>query len=159
MLTGLLGGADGDSRRSARTLGKADAERCGPSDLLTCEFFLSQQALENSGLSSLPAAAHPSDTSHAKTAVPGQDPDLRNTPSEPADPADAGPEKEPESPEKLDRKEKKLIKKKSPFLPGNLSGLWSLDVQVAQCLFLEKTTFSFFPSGGDGFSNILIKST
>ncbi|XP_053768453.1 zinc finger protein 236 isoform X3 [Desmodus rotundus] len=79
-----------------------------------------QQALENSGLSSLPAAAHPSDTSHAKTAVPGQDPDLRNTPSEPADPADAGPEKEPESPEKLDRKEKKLIKKKSPFLPGSI---------------------------------------
>ncbi|KAF6089840.1 zinc finger protein 236 [Phyllostomus discolor] len=82
-----------------------------------------QQALENSGLSSIPAAAHPSDPSHAKTAVPGQDPDLPDAPREPADPADAEPEKEQESPEKLDRKEKKLIKKKSPFLPGNFSGL------------------------------------
>ncbi|XP_035866034.1 zinc finger protein 236 isoform X2 [Phyllostomus discolor] len=79
-----------------------------------------QQALENSGLSSIPAAAHPSDPSHAKTAVPGQDPDLPDAPREPADPADAEPEKEQESPEKLDRKEKKLIKKKSPFLPGSI---------------------------------------
>ncbi|XP_054439767.1 zinc finger protein 236 [Pteronotus mesoamericanus] len=79
-----------------------------------------QQALENSGLSSIPAAAHPSDPSHAKTAVPGQDPGLPDVPGEPADPVDAEPEKEQGSPEKLDRKEKKLMKKKSPFLPGSI---------------------------------------
>ncbi|XP_036891873.1 zinc finger protein 236 isoform X4 [Sturnira hondurensis] len=79
-----------------------------------------QQALENSGLSSIPAAAHPSDTTHAKTAGPGQDPGLPDEPSEPAAPADAEPEKEQEGPEKLGRREKKLIKKKSPFLPGSI---------------------------------------
>lgn len=91
-------------------------------DLLTFEFFLSQQALENSGLSSIPAAAHPSDASHPKSsAVQGQDPDLPHVPSEPPGSGDAEPEKEQESPEKPDRKEKKLMKRKSPFLPGNLS--------------------------------------
>ncbi|XP_066209598.1 zinc finger protein 236 isoform X3 [Saccopteryx leptura] len=79
-----------------------------------------QQALENSGLSSIPAAAHPSDTSHAKaSAVQGLDPDLPDVPSEPADPA-SEPEKEQESPEKLEKKEKRLLKKKSPFLPGSV---------------------------------------
>lgn len=93
-------------------------------DLLTFEFFLSQQALENSGLSSIPAAAHPSDASHPKSStVQGQDPELPDVPSEPADPVDAEPEKEQESPEKPDKREKKLIKKKSPFLPGNFSVL------------------------------------
>lgn len=42
-------------------------------------------------------------------------------PREPADPVDVEPEKEQESPEKLDKKEKRLVKKKSPFLPGNFS--------------------------------------
>ncbi|XP_016070310.1 PREDICTED: zinc finger protein 236 [Miniopterus natalensis] len=80
-----------------------------------------QQALENSGLSSIPAAAHPSDASHPKSsAVQGQDPDLPHVPSEPPGSGDAEPEKEQESPEKPDRKEKKLMKRKSPFLPGSI---------------------------------------
>ncbi|KAM7126021.1 zinc finger protein 236 isoform 3-T3 [Molossus nigricans] len=79
-----------------------------------------QQALENSGLSSIPAAAPPSDPSHAKTsAAQGPDPELPHG-GEPADPAEAEPEKEQESPEKLDKREKKLVKKKSPFLPGSV---------------------------------------
>uniref|UniRef100_A0A8D0W230 Zinc finger protein 236 n=1 Tax=Sus scrofa TaxID=9823 RepID=A0A8D0W230_PIG len=80
-----------------------------------------QQALENSGLSSIPAAAPPSDPSHAKApVVQGQNLDTPSVSSEPTEPVDAEPEKEQESPERLDKKEKKIIKKKSPFLPGSI---------------------------------------
>ncbi|XP_066871362.1 zinc finger protein 236 isoform X1 [Kogia breviceps] len=80
-----------------------------------------QQALENSGLSSIPVAALPSDPSHAKaTAAQGQTPDAPSVSREPADPTAAEREEEQESPEKLDKKEKKIIKKKSPFLPGSV---------------------------------------
>ncbi|XP_046304553.1 zinc finger protein 236 isoform X5 [Marmota monax] len=80
-----------------------------------------QQALENSGLSSLPVAAPPSDCSHTKTSTgPTASPDAASASPGQADPTDTGPEKGPESPEKLDKKEKKAIKKKSPFLPGSV---------------------------------------
>ncbi|XP_023503770.1 zinc finger protein 236 isoform X3 [Equus przewalskii] len=80
-----------------------------------------QQALENSGLSSIPVAAHPSDSSHAKTsAAQAPDPDAPNISSEQTDPTDAEQGKEQEGSEKLDKKEKKIIKKKSPFLPGSI---------------------------------------
>ncbi|XP_050623552.1 zinc finger protein 236 isoform X3 [Macaca thibetana thibetana] len=80
-----------------------------------------QQALENSGLSSIPVAAHPNDSSHAKTSAPQvQNPDVSSVSNEQTDPTDAEQEKEQESPEKLDKKEKKMIKKKSPFLPGSI---------------------------------------
>ncbi|KAM6169122.1 zinc finger protein 236 isoform 1-T1 [Erethizon dorsatum] len=80
-----------------------------------------QQALENSGLSSLPVAAPPSDCSHTKTsAAPTQSPDTSSVSTEQGDPPDAGQDKGQESPEKLDKKEKKVIKKKSPFLPGSI---------------------------------------
>ncbi|XP_036086048.1 zinc finger protein 236 isoform X4 [Rousettus aegyptiacus] len=80
-----------------------------------------QQALENSGLSSIPVAAHPSDATLTKTcATHGQGPDLPDTPRERPAPPDAEQEKEQDGPEKLDRKEKKIIKKKSPFLPGSI---------------------------------------
>ncbi|XP_045880876.1 zinc finger protein 236 isoform X5 [Meles meles] len=80
-----------------------------------------QQALENSGLSSIPAAAHAHDTSHARTPstqVPSLD--APHPSSEQTHSTDAEQEKEQESPEKLDKKEKKIIKKKSPFLPGSI---------------------------------------
>ncbi|XP_047382257.1 zinc finger protein 236 isoform X1 [Sciurus carolinensis] len=80
-----------------------------------------QQALENSGLSSLPVAAPPSDCSHTKTpAGPTGSPDATSASPGQADPTDTGQEKGPESPEKLDKKEKKALKKKSPFLPGSI---------------------------------------
>uniref|UniRef100_A0A452RKD9 Zinc finger protein 236 n=1 Tax=Ursus americanus TaxID=9643 RepID=A0A452RKD9_URSAM len=80
-----------------------------------------QQALENSGLSSIPAAAHAHDTSHARTpSAQGQNPDTPHASSEQTHPTEAEHEKDQESPEKLDKKEKKIIKKKSPFLPGSI---------------------------------------
>ncbi|XP_036740058.2 zinc finger protein 236 isoform X1 [Manis pentadactyla] len=79
-----------------------------------------QQALENSGLSSIPAAAHPRDSGRAKPSVAqAQHPDAPNVPSEQTEPG-AEPEKEQEGQEKPDKKEKKIIKKKSPFLPGSI---------------------------------------
>ncbi|XP_076991314.1 zinc finger protein 236 isoform X3 [Tamandua tetradactyla] len=78
-----------------------------------------QQALENSGLSSIPVAAHPTDSAKTSaTQIPNLD--VSTISSERADPADTEQEKEQESPEKLDKKEKKIIKKKSPFLPGSI---------------------------------------
>uniref|UniRef100_A0A8C0XFN9 C2H2-type domain-containing protein n=1 Tax=Castor canadensis TaxID=51338 RepID=A0A8C0XFN9_CASCN len=80
-----------------------------------------QQALENSGLSSLPVAAPPSDCSHTQTsAAPPRSPPAPSVSAEQADPTDAGQEKGQESPEKSDKKEKKVMKKKSPFLPGSV---------------------------------------
>ncbi|XP_077916289.1 zinc finger protein 236 isoform X7 [Halichoerus grypus] len=80
-----------------------------------------QQALENSGLSSIPAAAHAHDTSHARTpSAQVQNPDAPHASSEQTHSTEAEQEKDQESPEKLDKKEKKIIKKKSPFLPGSI---------------------------------------
>ncbi|KAM6219562.1 zinc finger protein 236 [Rhynchocyon petersi] len=80
-----------------------------------------QQALENSGLSSIPVAAHPNDPSHTKTPPTQiQSPDVASASGEQAEPPETGPEKEQESPEKLEAKERKVLKKKSPFLPGSI---------------------------------------
>ncbi|KAM6088634.1 zinc finger protein 236 isoform 5-T5 [Chlamydotis macqueenii] len=79
-----------------------------------------QQALENSGLSSIPVSAHSTDCNQAKT--PGaqdQNPDVQTLSNHQAD-SNAEQDKEQESTDKLDKKEKKIIKKKSPFLPGSI---------------------------------------
>lgn len=47
---------------------------------------------------------------------------------------DAEQEKGQESPEKMDKKEKKIMKKKSPFLPGNLHILFLSDTLMVLCL-------------------------
>ncbi|XP_061304917.1 zinc finger protein 236 isoform X10 [Pezoporus flaviventris] len=78
-----------------------------------------QQALENSGLSSIPVSAHSTDCSQTKT--PGaqdQNPDVQTLSNHQADSNNAEQDKEQESTDKLDKKEKKFIKKKSSFLPG-----------------------------------------
>ncbi|XP_010576241.1 PREDICTED: zinc finger protein 236 isoform X8 [Haliaeetus leucocephalus] len=80
-----------------------------------------QQALENSGLSSIPVSAHSTECSQAKT--PGaqdQNPDVQTLSNHQADSNNAEQDKEQESTDKLDKKEKKVIKKKSPFLPGSI---------------------------------------
>ncbi|KAM4686771.1 zinc finger protein 236 isoform 12-T13 [Amazona ochrocephala] len=78
-----------------------------------------QQALENSGLSSIPVSAHSTDCSQTKT--PGtqdQNPDVQTLSNHQADSNNVEQDKEQESADKLDKKEKKFIKKKSSFLPG-----------------------------------------
>ncbi|XP_051467883.1 zinc finger protein 236 isoform X9 [Apus apus] len=80
-----------------------------------------QQALENSGLSSIPVSAHSTDCNQAKT--PGaqdQNPDVPTLSNHQTDSNNAEQDKEQESTDKLDKKEKKVIKKKSPFLPGSI---------------------------------------
>ncbi|XP_061304916.1 zinc finger protein 236 isoform X9 [Pezoporus flaviventris] len=80
-----------------------------------------QQALENSGLSSIPVSAHSTDCSQTKT--PGaqdQNPDVQTLSNHQADSNNAEQDKEQESTDKLDKKEKKFIKKKSSFLPGSI---------------------------------------
>jgi len=72
-------------------------------------------------LSSIPVSAHSTDCSQAKT--PGaqdQHPDVQALSNHQAD-SNAEQNKEQESTDKLDKKEKKVIKKKSPFLPGNFA--------------------------------------
>ncbi|KAM9575726.1 zinc finger protein 236 isoform 7-T7 [Guaruba guarouba] len=78
-----------------------------------------QQALENSGLSSIPVSAHSTDCSQTKT--PGtqdQNPDVQTLSNHQADSNNVEQDKEQENTDKLDKKEKKFIKKKSSFLPG-----------------------------------------
>lgn len=72
-------------------------------------------------MSSIPVSAHSTDCSQAKT--PGaqdQNPDVQTLSNHQAD-SNAEQDKEQESTDKLDKKEKKIIKKKSPFLPGNVA--------------------------------------
>lgn len=71
-----------------------------------------------------------------------QDADLADVPSEPPEPPEAEQDKGQESPEKLDRKEKKILKKKSPFLPGNFHvrlafGVW----EGTLCVLKERALF------------------
>ncbi|XP_061220692.1 zinc finger protein 236 isoform X6 [Neopsephotus bourkii] len=80
-----------------------------------------QQALENSGLSSIPVSAHSADCSQTKS--PGaedQKPDVQTLSNHQADSNNGEQDKEQESTDKLDKKEKKFIKKKSSFLPGSI---------------------------------------
>lgn len=89
------------------------------------KFLFFQQALENSGLSSIPVSTHSTDCSQAKT--PGaqdQNPDVQTLSNHQADSNNAEQDKEQEITDKLDKKEKKIIKKKSPFLPGNIAPAW-----------------------------------
>uniref|UniRef100_A0A8B9Q4B7 Zinc finger protein 236 n=1 Tax=Apteryx owenii TaxID=8824 RepID=A0A8B9Q4B7_APTOW len=80
-----------------------------------------QQALENSGLSSIPVSTHSTDCSQAKTpGVQDQNPDVQPLSNHQADSNTAEQDKEQESTDKLEKKEKKVIKKKSPFLPGSI---------------------------------------
>uniref|UniRef100_A0A8D0L151 Zinc finger protein 236 n=1 Tax=Sphenodon punctatus TaxID=8508 RepID=A0A8D0L151_SPHPU len=80
-----------------------------------------QQDLENSGLSSIPVSAHPADCRQVKTsAAQDQAPDVQNLSNHQLDPSNAEQDKEQETPDKQEKKEKKVIKKKSPFLPGSV---------------------------------------
>lgn len=73
-------------------------------------------------MSSIPVSAHSTDCSQAKT--PGtqdQNTDVQTLSNHQADSNNAEQDKEQESTDKLDKKEKKVIKRKSPFLPGNVA--------------------------------------
>ncbi|KAF7245242.1 hypothetical protein EYD10_08658 [Varanus komodoensis] len=78
-----------------------------------------QQALENSGLSSIPVSAN-TDCNESKT-PPSQDEntDIQNLSSHQVDSSNTEQVKEQENPEKNEKKEKRVLKKKSPFLPGS----------------------------------------
>lgn len=71
-------------------------------------------------MSSIPVSAHSTDCSQAKAAgAQDQNPDVPSLSNHQADSNSAEHDRERDSTDKLDKKEKKLIKKKSPFLPGN----------------------------------------
>ncbi|XP_018411031.1 PREDICTED: zinc finger protein 236 [Nanorana parkeri] len=75
-----------------------------------------QQALENSGLSSIPVAPLPSDTSQAKTA----DQEIECLSSQQMDCNDQEPGVDQEDQDKTEKSEKRIFKKKSTFTPGSV---------------------------------------
>ncbi|XP_069476826.1 zinc finger protein 236 isoform X3 [Ambystoma mexicanum] len=75
-----------------------------------------QQALENSGLSTIPATVHPHDISHTKTSAT-QNEDLQVGNTEP-DSHNSEQTKTQENGDKTDSQERKTIKKKSLHFPG-----------------------------------------
>uniref|UniRef100_A0A8D0BAI8 Zinc finger protein 236 n=1 Tax=Salvator merianae TaxID=96440 RepID=A0A8D0BAI8_SALMN len=79
-----------------------------------------QQALENSGLSSIPVSTN-ADCSESKT-PPGQDEnaDAQNLPSHQVTSSTTEQVKEQENQDKIGKKEKRVLKKKSQFLPGSV---------------------------------------
>ncbi|XP_060039807.1 zinc finger protein 236 isoform X2 [Erinaceus europaeus] len=92
--------------------GPAEATQ-GPSLTVGVSPDILQQALENSGLSSIPVAAPTTDSSRAK--APSSQ--LPSSGDEPPNPA-AEPAGEQDSPERSDHRDRKALRKKSPFLPG-----------------------------------------
>ncbi|XP_060630945.2 zinc finger protein 236 isoform X2 [Anolis sagrei] len=79
-----------------------------------------QQALENSGLSSIPVSAN-ADRSESKTS-PTQDENAvaQNLSNHQIVSGNTERVKEQENPDKVDKKEKRILKKKSQFLPGSI---------------------------------------
>uniref|UniRef100_A0A670XPY7 Zinc finger protein 236 n=1 Tax=Pseudonaja textilis TaxID=8673 RepID=A0A670XPY7_PSETE len=79
-----------------------------------------QQALENSGLSSIPVSAN-TDCSETKTPPsPEEAADAQNLSGPQVNSNNTEQVKERDNPEKVDKKEKRVLKKKSPFLPGSI---------------------------------------
>ncbi|XP_032078645.1 zinc finger protein 236 isoform X1 [Thamnophis elegans] len=79
-----------------------------------------QQALENSGLSSIPVSAN-TDCGETKTPPsPEETADSQNLSGHQVNSNNTEQVKEQENPEKVDKKEKRILKKKSPFLPGSI---------------------------------------
>uniref|UniRef100_A0A8C6XJL2 Zinc finger protein 236 n=1 Tax=Naja naja TaxID=35670 RepID=A0A8C6XJL2_NAJNA len=79
-----------------------------------------QQALENSGLSSIPVSAN-TDCGETKTLPsPEEAADAQNLSGHQVNSNSTEQVKERDNPEKVDKKEKRVLKKKSPFLPGSI---------------------------------------
>ncbi|ETE72079.1 Zinc finger protein, partial [Ophiophagus hannah] len=79
-----------------------------------------QQALENSGLSSIPVSAN-TDCGETKTSPSPEEPaDAQNLSGHQVNSNNTEQVKERDNPEKVDKKEKRVLKKKSPFLPGSI---------------------------------------
>ncbi|XP_053103138.1 zinc finger protein 236 isoform X2 [Hemicordylus capensis] len=79
-----------------------------------------QQALENSGLSSIPVSANADCSDSKPTPTQDENAHVQNLSSHQVDSSNTEQVKEPENLDKADKKEKRVLKKKSPFLPGSI---------------------------------------
>ncbi|XP_061450206.1 zinc finger protein 236 isoform X3 [Rhineura floridana] len=79
-----------------------------------------QQALENSGLSSIPVSTN-ADCNESKTSSSqDENADVQNLSGHQVNSTNAEQVKELENPDKAEKKEKRVLKKKSQFLPGSI---------------------------------------
>ncbi|XP_068093156.1 zinc finger protein 236 isoform X2 [Hyperolius riggenbachi] len=92
-----------------------------------------QQALENSGLSSIPVTSLPNDT-QAKTT----DQEIECLSTQQMDCSDQGPGEEQEDGDKLERSEKRIFKKKSTFTPVSGSVREESGVRWHVCTYCVK---------------------
>ncbi|XP_060100071.1 zinc finger protein 236 isoform X2 [Heteronotia binoei] len=79
-----------------------------------------QQALENSGLSSIPVSSNADCNENKIPSSQDESVDVPNLSSHQVDSSSTEQVKEQENPDKADKKEKRVLKKKSPFLPGSI---------------------------------------
>ncbi|XP_015268323.1 PREDICTED: zinc finger protein 236 [Gekko japonicus] len=79
-----------------------------------------QQALENSGLSSIPVSSNADCNESKIPSSQDENVDVPNLSSHQVDSSSTEQVKEQENPDKVDKKEKRVLKKKSPFLPGSI---------------------------------------
>ncbi|XP_077126187.1 zinc finger protein 236 isoform X3 [Ranitomeya variabilis] len=93
-----------------------------------------QQALENSGLSSIPVAPLPGDPSHGKTTIQ----DIECISGHQIDCSDPGPALEPEDQDKGEKPEKRIFKKKSTFAQVSGSVREESGVRWHVCTYCEK---------------------
>ncbi|KAG9479134.1 hypothetical protein GDO78_012677 [Eleutherodactylus coqui] len=93
-----------------------------------------QQALENSGLSSIPVTPLPSDPSQGKTTIQ----EMECISSQQMDCHDQGPAIEAEGQEKIDKPEKRIFKKKSAFAQVSGSVREESGVRWHVCTYCEK---------------------
>ncbi|CAI9556478.1 unnamed protein product [Staurois parvus] len=93
-----------------------------------------QQALENSGLSSIPVVPLPSDSSQAKT----NDQEIECLSSQQMDCNDQEPGVDQEDQDKAEKSEKRIFKKKSPFTPVSGSVREESGVRWHVCTYCAK---------------------
>ncbi|KAH0617863.1 hypothetical protein JD844_016523 [Phrynosoma platyrhinos] len=77
-----------------------------------------QQALENSGLSSIPVSANANNSESKTPQTQDENTDVQILSSHQVNSVNTEQIKEQENPDKVDKKEKRVLKKKSQFLPG-----------------------------------------
>lgn len=91
--------------------------------------------MENSGLSSIPVSSNADCNENKIPSSQDENVDVPNLSSHQVDPSSTEQVKGQENPDKVEKKEKRVLKKKSPFLPGNTKM-----VHFLGCMY---TAFSF----------------
>lgn len=99
--------------------------------------------MENSGLSSIPVSSNADCNENKIPSSQDENVDVPNLSSHQVDASSTEQVKEQENTDKVDKKEKRVLKKKSPFLPGNMKIVRFFIMEVHN-LFIRSNSVIYF---------------